>query len=171
MNLAILAMPRSGSAWLASYLGYLHDPLRTFDWEEVRQYNIVDTGAAYNPGVVYHKYRKAGKEVAVLLRGSKDVYRSLHASGKFPEVTEAHVCGWLDGLSEVAERYSLTTVWAEDLLLGRYTAMHAEEFLDCIGEEFDRVRWANQKELNVQASLDLYTAEAFQRYRRWVDAP
>ena len=40
MSNVILSMPRCGSAWLASYFGYLHDPLVHTTWDNHQKFNV-----------------------------------------------------------------------------------------------------------------------------------
>lgn len=170
MTVAVMAMPRSGSAWLAAYFGWLHDPLIERTWDEVKAYGIVDTGAAYNPERAYDKYVAEGKRVFLLLRRADNVFASLDRTSAFEGVTRYHTVQWLDNLAFLAEEKDVPVVWYEDLF-GRYSSMHGGEIAEYTREDFDHIRWQNQQHVNVQTDLRRYTSSAFDRYKEWIDAP
>jgi hypothetical protein len=166
MRNVILSLPRCGSAWLAAYFGYLHDPLMNMTWDSVKNYSIVDTGAATDPEQAFLQY--GADRTVVLTRNVDRVVASLRRLD-FPvgrELVEA----WDARLRECARKYGLPLFDYGDLF-GRHGYMEeAARLADRLGEDWDSVRWTNQREVNVQHNITEYSRPGYDQYLRWLRA-
>jgi len=161
MRNVILSMPRCGSAWLAAYFGYLHDP-HTIPKVGA---GIVDTGAAADPDRAWRRHRG---ETTIVLSGDLDrVLQSLwvHDVPVSPELGAA----WKDRLERVALFNNLPLFFYEHLFTEK-DWNEIERLHDVLDEDFDPIRWVNQMECNVQHQMSYYTAERFESYMRWLRA-
>lgn len=166
MRPVVLALPRSGSAWLASYLGYLHDPILHRDpflWGP--NAGVVDTGAAYNPERVW-QCRYGGGPAVVLLRWPKDAYESLVKLNH--SVTQEDVTGWYEKLINFAHGNLVPIYWYHDIMAPHSGALHSlcNELL-C---EYDSIWAENARQLHIEHPYKYYTPDAWKRYVEWVDA-
>ena len=98
MRNVIMALPRCGSAWLAAYFGYLHDPLMHLSQAQVAHHSIVDTGAAVDPEMALGRYKAAN--TVVVVGSSSRVSQSLAKLG-YP-VGRSLVEEWTDRLARCA---------------------------------------------------------------------
>ena len=166
MSNVILSMPRCGSAWLASYFGYLHDPLVHTTWDNIRpHHSIVDTGACVDPIRAAEKW---GRRPVALIRDNADIVRSLQMLN-YP-VTPELVEGWEIRLQDATFVEGWPLFRYEDLLgldsrTGEIIRLH-----ECLGEEVDWLKWDNHQKFNVQHSIADYDAEAFEYYVSWLNA-
>ena len=166
MRNVILSLPRCGSAWLAAYFGYLHDPMMYIDpVKGIGRYSVVDTGAAVDPGAAYAKYHP---DRAVVLVGHEDrITQSLQALG-FP-VSRELVLEWSDRLHNFAIGKRLPLFHYGDFF-GNTDLGAAEDLCAALGEDFDTLRWANQREVKVTHDIKYYTTERYENYVRWLRA-
>lgn len=164
MRPVVLALPRSGSAWLASYLGYLHDPILHRDpflWGP--NAGVVDTGAAYNPEKAWRKYGEG--PACVLLRDQDAAYRSLVKLNH--SVTREDVGQWYRKLYDFAMDNQLFVFWYEDIFDNRQILESLCHYMNC---EYDSIWAENARQLHIEHPYKYYTPDAWRRYVEWVDA-
>jgi hypothetical protein len=161
----VLALPRSGSAWLASYLGYLHDPILHRDpflWGP--NAGVVDTGAAYNPEKAWRKYEEG--PACVLLRDPTSAWRSLVKLNH--SVTMEDVGEWDRKLYDFATGNNLPVFWYEDIFHPLRSSL--ESLCHHMNCEYDYIWAENARQLHIEHPYGLYTREAWDRYTTWIDA-
>lgn len=164
MRPVVLALPRSGSAWLAAYLGYLHDPVTHLDLRLLPpSCGVVDTGAAYNPEKVWRRYGEG--PACVLLRNPEEAYASMVKLSN--TVSFSDVAEWYNKLYEFGTDNDLPVFWYDDI----FSVLPSLEHLcDRMGCEYE-LTWAkNFKRLRIEHPFSDYTRETWDRYVEWADA-
>lgn len=166
MRNVILSLPRCGSAWLAAYFGYLHDPLIHLSQAQVAHHSIVDTGAAVDPEMALGRYK--ADNTVVVVGSSSRVSQSLAKLG-YP-VGRSLVEEWTDRLARCALNNQLSMFEYSDLFGEFALADEPLRLCEALGEDYDSARWSNQQQLNVQHSILHYSADGYNRYVEWLRA-
>jgi len=163
MRNLIMALPRTGSAWLASYFGYLHDPMASAGVVPVG-YSVVDTGAAINPSLLYEKFEP--DRCIIMLRDSGEVVQSLTRLGFVIKLET--VQRWCSTLLAFSLARNIRFFDYEQIFRNDTDRL---ELCRELGEEYDTFRFKNQMLCNVQQDITTYTTEGYDEYKRWLHAP
>jgi len=164
VKVAVLALPRTGSAWLATCTGMWHDPLTVMSGEALdrvleRGEGVVDTGAGLNAITARDKYESMGYQVHVLLRDPAESYGSLIKAGWTPNFELARsidiAYADLDALNRPVHHYPNGVYELAQDLTDKKAAM-----------------WRQMLETNIQREAGIYwNFNLTPKYEEWVNAP
>lgn len=166
MSGVVLSLPRCGSAWLASYLGYLHDPITHLDMSRIGPRGVVDTGCGIDVDAALRKY--TGRTKVFLVRNPEEIRASLSKMGfptAGPELEEAY-----EYMHTVSMAHGTAVYYYDSLFSGDLRVL--DGLCRELGCEFDAVWAENAMRLHVEHQhSDFLDGCALRKYKEWLYAP
>ena len=164
MKVAVLALPRTGSAWLATVTGMWHDPLTVTNGESVdrmleRGEGIVDTGAGLAAITAKDKYESMGYQVHVLVREPSEAYGSLIRKGWDPSFELAR---------------SIDVAYDDLYALGVPVHHYPNGIYELATDlaEHRAAMWRQLLDTNIQRDPSIYwNTDLKTKYQEWINAP